>query len=202
MGWTASFDFGWFVLLASEVGDAETVQTMTDYADAHFEPTWKDGGYYYPSTSDYVFNYFRDWKGYIHNVGPVTGNVLVGYARINPKDGLWEIYNRPWEKSHFAAPFISDVDYLEASVTQAVFDSEKDALIVTLVAGPVKSSTVSFTVRQLETAKTYDLIKDGESLGNISENDPLPPGTVWQDDGSLVITTALHEQHSFIIKAK
>ena len=137
------------------------------------------------------------------SVGPVTGNVLVSFARINPKDGLWEIYNRPWEKSHFAGPFISDVDYLEAcSVTQAVFDSAKEALIVTLIAGPVESSTVSFTVRQLETAKTYELIKDEKSLGNISKKDPLPPGTLWQGDGSLLITTALREQNSFIIKAK
>ncbi len=44
MGWTASFDFGWFALLASEVGDTETVQAMADYADVHFQPTWKNGG--------------------------------------------------------------------------------------------------------------------------------------------------------------
>ena len=202
MGWTASFDFGWFALLASEVGDVETVQTMADYADAHFEPTWRDGGYYYPSTDYYIFNYFRDWLGYIHNVGPVTGNVLVGFARINPKDGLWEIYNRPWEKSHFAEPFISDVDYLQASVTRAVFDNKKDALVVTLAPGPVESTEVSFTVHQLAATKTYELIKDGKSLGDISKNQPLPPGTLWRDDGALLITTALREQHSFIIKAK
>ena len=132
----------------------------------------------------------------------MTGNVLVGFARINPKDGLWEIYNRPWEKSHFAEPFISDVDYLQASVTRAVFDNKKDALVVTLAPGPVESTEVSFTVHQLATTKTYELIKDGESLGNISKNEPLPPGTLWRDDGTLLITTALREQHSFIIQAK
>ena len=134
-------------------------------------------------------------------MGPLTGNVLVGFASINPKDGLWEIYNRPWEKSHFADPFISDIDYLEASVTQAVFDRAKDALVVTLVAGPVASSTVSFTVRQLGTDKTYALLKDGAYLGDISKGGPLPSGTLWQEDGSLLITTALREPHSFVIKA-
>lgn len=203
MGWTASFDFGWFALLASEVGDTETVQTMTDYADAHFEPTWRDGGYYYPSTSDYVYNFARDEKGFIHNMGPATGNVLVGFARINPKDGLWQIYNDPWEKAHFAEPFISDVEYLEASVTQAVYDAEKDALIVTLAPGPVKSEAASFTVRQLDPAKTYSLIRDGKVLGEISHSGGSAlPRTEWQPDGSLRITTGLDEPHSFVLQGK
>lgn len=201
MGWTAPFDFGWFALLASEVGDKQTVQLMSDYADANFSPTWIDGGLYYPFTPDYSYNFSRDENGLIQNVGPVTGNVLIGFSRINPADGLWHIYNRPFESSHFASPHITDVDYLEASVTQAVFDSKKDALIVTLVPGPVASSNVSFTVRQLESAKTYELIKDGKSLGNISAEGQLPSGIRWQEDGSLLITTALREQSSFIIKA-
>jgi hypothetical protein len=203
MGWTASFDFGWFALLASEVGDTETVQTMTDYADVHFQPTWKDGGYYYPHTPDFLYDYTRDDEGFIKNVSPVTGNVLIGFARINRKDGLWQIYNHPWDVSHFAEPFITDVEYLEASVTQAVYDAEKDALIVTLAPGPVKSEATSFTVRQLDPVKTYVLIKDGQPLGEIRKSDHTQaPGAEWQADGSMRITTALHGQHSFVLEAR
>ncbi len=203
MGWTASFDFGWFALLASEVGDTETVQTMTDYADVHFQPTWKDGGYYYPHTPDFLEDFARDDEGFIKNVSPVTGNVLIGFARINRKDGLWQIYNHPWDVSHFAEPFITDVEYLEASVTQAVYDAEKDALIVTLAPGPVKSEATSFTVRQLDPMKTYVLIKDGQPLGEIRKSDDTQaPGAEWQADGSLRITTALHGQHSFVLEAR
>ncbi|HJN50256.1 MAG TPA: hypothetical protein QF924_07250 [Pseudomonadales bacterium] len=202
MGYTASFDFGWFALLASEVGDNETVQTMTDYADAHFNPTWMDGGLMYPTTADYLWNFMRDEKGLIQNVGPVTGNVLIGFARINPADGLWQIYNKPFDKSHFADPYITDVEYLEASVTQAVYDAEKDALIVTLAPGPVKSEATSFTVRQMDPKKRYTLIKDGKSLGEISASrESPPPGTEWRPDGSLRITTDLGEPHSFVLKA-
>ena len=203
MGWTASFDFGWFALLASEVGDTETVQTMADYADAHFQPTWKDGGYYYPSTPDYQYNFTRDEKGFIQNVGPATGNVLIGFARINPKDGLWQIYNHPWDKSHFAEPFISDVEFLEANVTRAIFDANEDALVVTLTPGPVKSEKTSFTVRQLDPLKTYTLTKDGAHQGEIRGSDHTqPPGAEWQADGSLRITTGLRESHSFVLKAR
>jgi hypothetical protein len=202
MGWTASFDFGWFALLASEVGDTETVQTMTDYADAHFRPTWRDGGYYYPNTADYQYNFRRDWKGFIHNVGPATGNVLVGFARINPKDGLWQIYNRPWDDTHYSKPYITDVEYLQASVTQAVYDPAEDALIVTLVPGPVPSMSTSFTVHQLDRNKSYNLIKDGEVLGEVNAQRGLAiPDTQWQADGSLVISTGLTQSQSFVLKA-
>lgn len=201
MGYTASFDFGWFALLASEVGDFETVETMVDYADAHFNPTWLDGGLYYPATSDYLYNFYRTEEGLIQNVGPVTGNVLVGFARINPADGLWHIYNRPFDTSHFSDPHITDVDYLEANVTQAVYDADENALIVTLTPGPVESEVTSFTVRQLDAKKSYVLLKDGKSLGSIGGSDQLPAGAEWQDDGSLRITTSLQKPHSFILKA-
>jgi len=65
----------------------------------------------------------------------------------------------------------------------------------------VASATTSFTVRQLNPGKTYALVRDGKPLGHISEEGQLPSGTRWQDDGSLLITTALREQSSFIIKA-
>jgi hypothetical protein len=203
MGWTASFDFGWFALLASEVGDAGTVRAMVDYADEHFRPTWKDGGYYYPYTPDYQESFRRDDEGYIANVSPITGNVLIGFARINPKDGVWQIYNHPWDASHSAEPFITDVEYLEASVAQAVYDAEKSALVVTLAPGPVKSETTSFLVRQLDPLKSYLLIRDGEVLGEISGSRGIVlPGTEWQGDDTLRITTPLRKPHSFVLLAQ
>ncbi len=133
----------------------------------------------------------------------MTGNVLIGFARVNPEDGLWQIYNRPWDAAHLAEPFISDVKFLEASVTQAIFDAKKDALIVTLAPGPVKSKTTSFTVRQLDPIKTYLLIKDGQPLGEIRRSDHTQaPGAEWQADDSLRITTELNGPHSFVLEAR
>ena len=202
MGSYVSFDFGWFALLASEVGDTETVQTMVDYADKHFQPTWKDGGYYYPTTPDYQYNFNRDEKGFIKNVGPVTGNVLIGFTSINPKDGLWQIYNKPFNKSHFLNPYITQVEYLEANVTQAIYDTKKEALILTLGPGPVKSETTSFTVRQLDPLITYKLIIDGQVQGEINASKGIAlPNINWQSDGSLQITIVLDKMRSFVLKA-
>jgi len=202
MGGYVSFDFGWFALLASEVGDTETVQTMVDYADKHFQPTWKDGGYYYPTTPDYQYNFNRDENGFIKNVGPVTGNVLIGFTSINPKDGLWQIYNKPFNKSHFLNPYITEVEYLEANVTQAIYDTKKDALILTLAPGPVKSETTSFTVRQLDPLITYKLIIDGQVQGEINASKGIDlPNINWQSDGSLRISIVLDKMRSFVLKA-
>ena len=195
-----SFDFGWFALSASEVGDTKTVEAMLDYADEHFNPAWRDGAYYYPHTPDYRTNFERDEDGYIANVSPVTGNALLGFTRLNPQDGLWTLYNRRWEEAHFAEPFVSDVDHAKVSVSQAVYDRSKDALIVTLVPGPMAPSTTSFTIRQLSSRTTYALIKDGELLGELTYGiDSTVPGARWTSDDTLRISTALGELHSFVI---
>jgi hypothetical protein len=175
---------------------------MVDYADKHFQPTWKDGGYYYPTTPDYQYNFNRDENGFIKNVGPVTGNVLIGFTSINPKDGLWQIYNKPFNKSHFLNPYITEVEYLEANVTQAIYDTKKDALILTLAPGPVKSETTSFTVRQLDPLITYKLIIDGQVQGEINASKGIDlPNINWQSDGSLRISIVLDKMRSFVLKA-
>ncbi|HIE83786.1 MAG TPA: hypothetical protein EYQ00_08055 [Dehalococcoidia bacterium] len=133
----------------------------------------------------------------------MTGNVLIGFTSINPKDGLWQIYNKPFNKSHFLNPYITEVEYLEANVTQAIYDTKKDALILTLAPGPVKSETTSFTVRQLDPLITYKLIIDSQVQGEINASKGIDlPNINWQSDGSLRITTGLDEPHSFVLKAR
>ena len=208
MGWGASFNFGWFALLASEVGDRETVEKMLEYADQHFGPTWKDGGYYYPHTSDYRTNYARDESGFLANISPVTGNVLVGFASINPKDGLWKIYNRPWDEAHFSEPFIGEVDFRKANVSRARFDARRNLLVVTLTPGPAQEPEqegaleASFSVHQLDPRTDYQFSKDGKVLGSVNLRDRTTvPGSVWQSDDSLKVMTSLEAPHSFVLEA-
>ena len=95
---------------------------------------------------------------------------------------------------------MSDVDHAKASVSQAVYDRSKDALIVTLVPGPAVSETASLTIRQLSSGTTYALIKDGELLGELTHGiDSTVPGARWNPDGTLTITTGLPAPHSFVI---
>jgi len=111
-------DFGWVTAWASEMGDAETLHGLLAHADRYMAPAWVDGGLYYPR-NDVVENA----DGIRTLVEPMSGNVLLGYARLNRPDGLWHLYNEPWEPVHFAEPAIvavgSDID-----VSRAVFEPE------------------------------------------------------------------------------
>lgn len=115
-------DFGWVTAWVSEMGDAETLRGLLTHADRYMAPTWLDGGLYYPR-NDMVENA----DGIRTLIEPMSGNVLLGYARLNIPDGLWHLYNEPWEPTHFEEPAIvavgSDVD-----ISRAIFDSARNTL--------------------------------------------------------------------------
>ncbi|MFD9701610.1 hypothetical protein [Lentzea sp. NPDC059081] len=98
-------DFGWTTVWASEMGDGDTVRGLLAHADRYMSPKWRDGGLYYPRNDAAT-----DGDGHQVAMDPMTGNVLLGYARLNVPDGLWGIYNRPWRPEHFTEPALSKVD--------------------------------------------------------------------------------------------
>jgi hypothetical protein len=104
------------------MGDTETLRGLLAHADRYMAPTWLDGGLYYPR-NDMVENA----EGVRTLVEPMSGNVLLGYARLNIPDGLWHLYNEPWKPAHFEEPAIvavgSDVD-----TSRAIFDSQNNRL--------------------------------------------------------------------------
>ena len=99
-----SCDFGWVAAWASEIGDAATLDGLLAHADRYMNPTWRDGGLYYPrNDTEY------DERGNRTEVEPFTGNVLLGYSRLNVPDGMWKLYNRPWSPAHFTEPALTVV---------------------------------------------------------------------------------------------
>ena len=116
-------DFGWVATWASEMGDTELLEGLLRHADRYMNPTWRDGGLYYPRNDDE-----RDQEGNRTRVEPLTGNALLAYARLNVPDGLWKLYNQPWSRSHFTEPALTAVS-ADISVSQAHFDSPKSTLM-------------------------------------------------------------------------
>ncbi len=49
----------------------------------------------------------------------MTGNVLLGYARLNVPDGLWGLYQHPWPDEHHREPALAEVDR-DVEVSRAV----------------------------------------------------------------------------------
>jgi hypothetical protein len=60
-------------------------------------------------------------------IEPMSGNVLLGYARLNVPDGLWRLYNKPWDRSRLTQPVISAVAQ-DIDIGRAFFDSKTDEL--------------------------------------------------------------------------
>ena len=98
-------DIGWVAAWASEMGDEPTLAGLLAHADRYTAPTWRDGGLYHPRNDTPV-----DAAGHRTEMDPMTGNVLLGYARLNVADGLWGLYNQPFDPAHFTEPALSDVD--------------------------------------------------------------------------------------------
>lgn len=102
---TDSCDFGWCAAWASEMGDEPNLAGLLAHADRYLNPTWRDGGLHYPRNDTPT-----DAEGNRTEIEPMSGNVLLGYARLNVPDGLWGLYNQPWDPGHFDEPALLDVD--------------------------------------------------------------------------------------------
>ncbi|MEC3982663.1 linalool dehydratase/isomerase domain-containing protein [Amycolatopsis sp. H20-H5] len=71
-------DYGWVAAWASEMGDEDTVRGLLEHADRFMNPAWRDGGLYYPRNDT-----LTDERGNRVEIEPMSGNVLLGYARLN-----------------------------------------------------------------------------------------------------------------------
>lgn len=186
-----SSDFGFLAAYAAEVGDAATVQQLLSYADENFRPKWLDGRYFYPRHDVAVPGAEQQITGAEgppmpgekpnivvlsdeqlgeHLVGPLTGNALLAFARLNPGDGLWKLYNR-LEASYVreAAPELVNVRYPEALVTQAYFDSVRGRLAIAVQPGTGYRGVTKFNVANLRADGNYAITIDGAKAATLQQ---------------------------------
>jgi hypothetical protein len=91
----------------------------------------------------------------------LTG-VLVAFAVANPHDGILTLHNNPFTQLNFDSPQITGLDYPNVLLKRAIYDFEKEALIITTVGGAeFPSGTTSFNVTQLDPSRTWKLFMDG-----------------------------------------
>jgi hypothetical protein len=84
-------DFGWVAVLASEMGDTETLQGLLAYADN---------------------NTLFDEKGNYALSTPMQANALLPLARLNVANGFQRFYARPWSPKnpqHYKEPALTAV---------------------------------------------------------------------------------------------
>ena len=144
-----------FAGYAKEVGDEKTANGMTAWMEKNCSPRWLGNKYYYPRNDEM-------------KISPLF-TIMAAITELDVKDGIWAMYNRPWNKDFFKQPFISDVEYPNAVVKQAYYDKSKDVLVVTLLPGERSLKSTSFAVHQLDQSKTYSIRKNGELIGRLEK---------------------------------
>lgn len=179
-----STDFGWVSAWASEMGDHATLDGLLDYADTFLSPTWRDGGLFYPRNDELVDN-----EGNRVELEPMTGNVLLGYARLNIEDGLWKLFNQPWSQGHFTEPALTavarDVDVLQAEVIDG-------ALITRLHRrSDLLGGDGCVTIDRVLHRGAWLLRADGSTLARIDADGHVhaEDHIVYADNGSLTLHT-------------
>lgn len=194
-----SWDNGFFAALAREVGDQETSNAILAYADRHWSPAWDQGGLRYPRNDA-----FDDGSGRgtgtperftSPRVNTLTGNALLGLARVNPGKGLLSMIQQPWDAEHFRQPHITDVSS-HARVAQAVFDPE--AAVLTVGLRPVRGETApppaSLVVRNLTPGARYVVELNGAVVaraGGDSVRSAASAVGASSQDGALRLTLPL-----------
>lgn len=131
-------DTGWAAICASEVGDSDTLDRLLAYAERFYHPrNDENGGRYYPRRDQMV-----DKDGWPVAMDPNTGNVLLGYARLNVPHGLRKLYDGPWGDAHFEEPALIGMEP-ELDVRRGWYEDDELALTVKPFAGgPAESKLV------------------------------------------------------------
>ncbi|MDD5728852.1 MAG: hypothetical protein PHV59_09830 [Victivallales bacterium] len=188
---------GFYTLLAAELGDEETKKKLLERADKLYSPIWKDGTYHYEYfNTSYAFGAkpagdkekpacHCSCKDRPHTAVPMgslglgkcckdkfqNDNVqdrLFGMARALPKNGLWKMYNEPFDKQHFSEPAITDVDMKTVVLRRAVYDRSQKALIVS-TSGNRNSGEAGFRIVNLDPEKNYLLTDNKNMVAELSK---------------------------------
>jgi hypothetical protein len=153
-----------FALLASEVGDADTRDKLVAWCNDFYKAAWDNGMLVYPVGADTYINQQKD-KTFTPWPQNLTG-VLVAYALANPHDGIQTLHNNPFTQKNFDAPRVSGVDFPNVLLKRAIYDFDKEALVISTVKG-TGSGNSSLSVTQLDPARTWKVLVDGENRGTV-----------------------------------
>ncbi len=147
--------FGTLALAAAEVGDTETRDGLLAYADKYLSPTWKNAGLFYPHNDD------KAGTGY---TTALVGNALIAGARLCPRDGFRQMYDRSWDAAELSAPELCEVDFPAVLVREAVYPGNGILLRVALACGHAGAESQTVAFRGLELARPVRVAVDGVDL--------------------------------------
>ncbi|KIW29624.1 uncharacterized protein PV07_05427 [Cladophialophora immunda] len=178
-----------FAQMLSELGKEKELADLLDYADAHLNPTWENGGLFYPRND----KLFDDDYNMVH-MEPHSGNSGIGYSRLNVKDGQKKMWEKPWTKDILAQrPWVNGLSFADGvDFLRGVWDEEARAMIITMKSWSGKDREVSLTAENLPRGdwavyvdgtlkQTTTTVRDGEGVGVMV--------VVGQDEVDVVVSS-------------
>ena len=129
---------GYVVQWLSELGEEELLSGLLKQADAFLNPSWENGGLYYPRCGQAV-----DGSGNSTLMDPYTGNAAIGYARLKIEDRQKNMWEKPWASEFVRGkPFVDTTSFEDQGVDllRAGWSEESNAFIITAKTWHGKSS--------------------------------------------------------------
>ncbi len=176
-----------FAMLASEVGDLETRDKLINWCRDYYKPVWEDGMLKYPVNEPVTI--INPNNGFTASSQALTG-ILIAYAMANTKDGQKDVIASPFTERNFTSPIVTGVDYPNVVLRRAIYDFEKETLIVSTEGGALKNGSTSISIEQLDPSRTWCLIIDGCPAGNFSGISSMP------------IEVGLDQKHDIVLIAE
>lgn len=175
--WTAP-EFGYAAIWASEIGDQEVLDGLLLHANRYMKPTYERGGLYYPRNDS-----SWDEDGNMTYVDPLTGNVLIAYARLNVPQGLMKLYEQPFAPAHFAAPALVAMAP-RVDVLRALFTDQRQ-LQLSVRGRAAEPGATTLTISNVEAGQAWMLLRDGEPVARSDAT--LTPDIAVEREGDTLI---------------
>lgn len=154
----------------SELGKKAQLASLLEYADNNLNPTWEDGGLYYPR-HDVPSDEDLNWT----HLSPFCGNASIGYARLNVEDGQKQMWDAPWTRQTLATrPWVDGVGFGDGvDFLRGMWDQEKQWLVLTMRTWDGTERSVKLVIKNLpagqwtvhvggKAVKSVDVAQGGE----------------------------------------
>lgn len=148
-----------FTMMLSELGKRKELDDLLEYADEYLNPTWENGGLYYPRNGKILD---KEWN--LTHIEPHSGNSGIGYSRLNVTDGQKIMWERPWTRDVLEGrPWIDgdgfedDIDFL-----RGVWDVEKRAMVLTVRRWRGEEKVAMFVLKNVEDETRWAIYVNGK----------------------------------------
>ncbi|MEM7665521.1 MAG: hypothetical protein AAF250_06660 [Pseudomonadota bacterium] len=162
---------GYSAIWMAELGDRERLEGLLAHADRHMNPSWVNGGLYYPR-NDASYN----TDGEMVFMEPLSGNAMLAYARLNPAGGLNQLYRRPWTSDHFEEPVLAN-DPVGVNVSKAYYDRNEGELVLNIEAVANRPKDTQLKVRR-GPGRRWTIRRDGELVAERGLTGVSSSGTI------------------------